>query len=937
MAACGSTLVCHVSSRSVVSDLSAVFQSFSFAESREKVSESSKNSCPISSRKTSFSSSPWNHLQGCHSCGSWQLKDKKLMFKSLHSFQSLRNRNCFSSKWSKKWHDTEYISPFFNGTRDITFPCFSNVHQPAVLFSNHRRKLEKNSITLGLESSLCCNGWNLTLSNYRQDRTGLRCFYVSANSVDKSGSNGDNGGNKDPPIKFYRRYSRTDPYKSTITDEDRSRGDDKKLQTLPRSSSVLDSLNEEQRNAVQVPPGPVRIVAGPGSGKTRVLTHRVAHLVLNLGVKPSEIMCITFTNRAKKEVENRLTSLLGERGYKGMSVGTFHKTAVRILRQSIAYLPDCGRDSNFVIFDDQDCIKLVKNSVEEVTKMKDFKESVKLLGFIDSWREMTMSKYLTKRRNQLFTDQSSEEVLQNLTILLRGNDPEVFIRHYMGQLETNNAVDFLDLLVLTVELLHSVPPVLQHYQQKYSHVLVDEFQDTDEIQYEMVRLLSEKSRNLFVVGDVDQAIYSWRGANPKLMQEALDRDFDKVTTLQLRVNYRSNPNILKLATNVIEQSEVTRTFGTLIPLSLLPVKKVGPLASYAYFKSCRSEASSIVREILRLREDGHSWDKFAILYRNHGQSRLFEEELMKNRIPFVILGGTPFYARKEIKDLVAYLRFLHNPMDEVSLSRIVNIPPRAIGEKTWATVKEWSKTMGQPLTAALLEFGIDLPKKDVLKITPRSRASLAEFCAMMAELRKDSVTCTVGELLRKLLERLKYQEYIATLDEKGDNSDKKRWNFVAELQGLANYWSSSMGVGRDALMAFLEDLALVSTPEVETKEENNEKLNSSAVRLMTIHSSKGLEFDSVFVPGLEESLLPSTKDQWIGRIAEERRLLYVAITRAEERLYLSHCESRFMYGKGVNNEVSRFMKEIIPWYNSFTLAEEGRATIVPTNQWVRLK
>ncbi|KAL2630898.1 hypothetical protein R1flu_015584 [Riccia fluitans] len=714
-------------------------------------------------------------------------------------------------------------------------------------------------------------------------------------------------------------------------------------------------LNEEQVAAVKTEANCVRVVAGPGSGKTLVLTCRIAHLIKNRGVKPSNMLCITFTNKAANELRERLRKLLGEELSAKLNIGTFHSICARILRE-VATKEEVGVDQDFVIYDEQDAGKVVKGILEEILNAADCNSTVN--------QDVSSAGLGSKKKSKLLTVASKEvqetlELIAGLKqfelknfVLKRSNSSKVLrmplkysqVQHlakrYENALRAYNAVDFDDLIYLTVRLFYLRNDVWEKYQKRWSYVLADEFQDTDVAQYILVRKLCMTNKNLFVVGDVDQAIYGWRGADYKNMQN-LERHFPELTTLELRRNYRSSQSILTLASEIIHQSSRSNT--SLRPLKLEPMKSGGSPVTVSQFDNADEEAKYVCNKIRSLIISKQaSYKSFGILYRTRHQGQRFESAFIENGIPYSVSGATSLLSYKEIKDLRAYLQLVWNQGDGIALERVINTPPRGLGPTTIKKIRDWASERSFSLPQALQKISENQPSHKDLGITAKARKSLLEFCDLMKELVEISSSHdnTVGMLVEEILSRTKYLEHLEGSDENGD----KRTGHIEEFQALAN----KHGCGRPALSVFLESIALNADSE-EAGEvggrricelrlrclcricslkqafrqtmcnfshsfvaifctskvakssflngqyselqplfyswkyvQNGKKLDT--VKLSTLHAAKGLEFDYVFISGLEEGTLPHIR----GDLDEERRLFYVGVTRAKNHLFITH-------------------------------------------------
>jgi DNA helicase II / ATP-dependent DNA helicase PcrA len=639
---------------------------------------------------------------------------------------------------------------------------------------------------------------------------------------------------------------------------------------------ALEGLNPAQREAVQATQGPLLIVAGPGSGKTRVIVHRIAYLIEEEDVAPSQIMAVTFTNKAAREMRDRVEQLLGPRA-RGVTVGTFHRTCAAILRQDGLAV---GVDPRFVIYDDGDQVSLIRGLLRE--------------DGIDEKR-------VAPRAILSQISRAKAELIDPLAYARRadGRWPEMvagYYRRYQDLLELNRALDFDDLLVRVVELFRDAPDVLDRYQERYRYLLVDEFQDTNVAQYAIVRLLGARYRNVCAVGDVDQAIYSWRAADPRNVFQ-FEHDFPELKIVLLEQNYRSTPSILEIADAVIRHAPGRRDkrLWTENPQGDTPV------LFRAYDES--HEAQWVIQEIERLRRAGlASYGDCAVLYRTNTQSRPFEDALVRHDVPYRLVGGTRFYERKEIKDVLAYLRLVLNPDDSLSLKRVVNEPRRGLGDKSLLELERWAMRQRISVFEAMRRAGSGEPGEDGSPnpLAARARRACADFATLVDDLRHDREERTLAALLDELLDRSGYAAYLRDGTEEGE----ERWANVQELRGkAAGYEDVDASV---ALDDFLAEISLVQ--DVDSLEVGND-----AVTLITLHAAKGLEFPYVFLVGLEEGLFPHARSvEDPGQMEEERRLFFVGVTRAMRGLYLTHASTRQLYGRFLNNGPSQFLVSVLP-------------------------
>jgi DNA helicase-2/ATP-dependent DNA helicase PcrA len=627
-------------------------------------------------------------------------------------------------------------------------------------------------------------------------------------------------------------------------------------------------LNREQYDAASTVNGPLLILAGAGSGKTRVLTYRIAHMINDLGVYPSQILAITFTNKAAQEMKERVRALVGDE-VDNMWVSTFHSSCVRILRREIDKL---GYNKNFVIYDTSDQKTLVKQCMKELNineKDLDEKEIINKIG--------------DAKDNMIGPDRYKREKQHDFRL----NKVADVYALYQKRLKANNALDFDDIIFKTVQLLKEHKDVLEFYQRKFRYIMVDEYQDTNMTQYELVRLLSAGHRNICVVGDDDQCIYEWRGANIRNILD-FEKDYPEAKVVKLEQNYRSMGNILDAANNVIRNNyerkdKVLRTTND----------NGEKIKIYRAF-SDNDESDFIVSEIKRImREENRRFSDFAILYRTNAQSRIFEDSFIKGDIPYRLIGGHKFYDRKEIKDILAYLRFINNPVDDISLQRIINVPKRSIGETTVAKIQEVANNNEEPIYSTLLDI------EEVPGLAARTVTSINKFISLINKFIVTKDKMEVSELIEAVLDET---GYMSELKKSTDIEDLSRIENLKELVSAAVDFEQSNE--EKSLGDFLEKVTLVS--DVDNFDEN-----ADSVVLMTLHSAKGLEFPVVFMVGMENGIFPgkgALNDE--REMQESRRLCYVGITRAKEKLYLTAAEIRRVFGRTEAHTPSDFLNEI---------------------------
>ena len=636
--------------------------------------------------------------------------------------------------------------------------------------------------------------------------------------------------------------------------------------------SIYDTLNEQQREAVYCTDGPLLILAGAGSGKTRVLTHRIAYLIEEKGVNPWNILAITFTNKAAGEMRERVDNLVGF-GSESIWVSTFHSTCVRILRRHIDRL---GYDTNFTIYDTDDQKTLMK----DVCKLVEIDTKV--------YKERNLLAAISSAKNEMI---SAQEYALNAQGDFGKEKIAKVYQEYEKQMHANNALDFDDLLVKTVQLFETQPDVLENYQERFRYIMVDEYQDTNTVQFQLVSLLAGKYRDLCVVGDDDQSIYKFRGANIKNILN-FEQEFPDATVIKLEQNYRSTGNILDAANAVISNNVGRKD------KQLWTDNGEGEKIKFCQFDTGYDEAEYIADDIEREIRNGASYNDHAILYRTNAQSRLFEERFVAQNIPYKIVGGVNFYARREIKDVLAYLKTIDNGKDDLAVRRIINVPKRGIGLTTINRIQESAASRGIGFYDALL--GLDL-----IPGVARGAAKLEGFVALIEYFKGVAETLSLSDLLQEVIDKT---GYIESLEAEGKEESETRIENIDELRSkVAVYEESCLDQDeKPTLSGFLEEVALVA--DIDSLDEEQDY-----VVLMTLHSAKGLEFPHVYLAGMEDGLFPSymtvTSDDRED-MEEERRLCYVGITRAEQKLTMTSAMRRMVRGETQYNKVSRFMKEI---------------------------
>ena len=656
---------------------------------------------------------------------------------------------------------------------------------------------------------------------------------------------------------------------------------------MVESHDLLAGLNEPQRAAVMTTEGPVLILAGPGSGKTRVITHRIAYLVREKGVSPWRILAVTFTNKAAKEMRERLERLVGINESKEMHIGTFHAICARVLRVEADYLAPLGLNRSFVIFDTDDQATLIKQAIKELNL--DDKQ----------YRPATMQGMISRAKNEM---QNPDQMAELASKYIEEVAARVY-KQYQRLLRANNGVDFDDLLMLTERLWRTEPELLRRYQQRWQYLHVDEFQDCNLPQYKLVRLLGRGlderqpgPGNLCVVGDDDQMIYTWRGASVENVVR-FEEDFPDRKLIFLEQNYRSTQNILDAAQSVVQRNRMRK--DKRLWTALGTGEKVTLHEAY----NEEEEGLWTAREILRLlgRGEVEKRGEIAVMYRTNAQSRALEEQFLRSNIPYKVIGSRKFYERKEIKDMLAYLRLLANPYDDLSLQRIVNVPNRKVGPKTIGELQRWANEEHLSLSEAVKR----IEQHPTLGKT--AKAALQSFAALLADFTRSMEELHLPELLDRIAERSGYGPELRDTPE-----GEERWSNVLELRRVAGDYSEIET--RIALELFLANVALVGGADTAQTGENGtlvQEENRDAVTLITLHAAKGLEYPVVFIVGMDEGSLPHARSvDKPEQLEEERRLAYVGFTRAMRRLYLVRAYRRSFFGETQVTEPSRFLEDI---------------------------
>ena len=633
--------------------------------------------------------------------------------------------------------------------------------------------------------------------------------------------------------------------------------------------SIYDTLNKEQKEGVLNTDGPLLILAGAGSGKTRCLTHRIAYMIDEMGVKPWNILAITFTNKAAGEMRERVDRLVGF-GADQVWVSTFHSMCVRILRRHIDLL---GFDTDFTIYDTDDQKTVIKGICKRLnidTKM---------------YKERALMSTISSLKDDLIGVREYE--IEAASDYGKAVYAKVY-REYQETLQKNNALDFDDLIVKTVELFKSRPEVLDYYQERFRYIMVDEYQDTNTAQFELVRLLADKYRNLCVVGDDDQSIYKFRGANIRNILD-FEKYFPETKVVKLEQNYRSTQSILDAANAVIQNNRGRKA------KTLWTAKEKGNKIHFRQFDNAYEEAEYIAEDVVRkVRKGNAQYRDCAVLYRTNAQARLLEERMIMEGIPYNVVGGTNFYSRAEIKDILAYLKTIDNGRDEVAVRRIINIPKRGIGAATLEKLEDYAEMRDISLYEAM-------EMADEIMSLGKTSVKIRPFVQLIRSLRREAEELTVAELISEIIERTGYKEYLQ--DNDSETADDRMANVDELITKAVAYQEMN---DEPTLTEFLAEVALVA-------EIDNVDGDDNRVLLMTLHSAKGLEFPNVYLAGMEDGLFPGQAALWNDNpedLEEERRLAYVGITRAMNDLTLTYARSRMLRGETQYNSVSRFVREI---------------------------
>lgn len=633
-------------------------------------------------------------------------------------------------------------------------------------------------------------------------------------------------------------------------------------------NALLNHMNTEQSEAVKTTEGPLLIMAGAGSGKTRVLTHRIAYLLDEKDVSPYNVLAITFTNKAAREMKERVQKLVGDQA-EVIWMSTFHSMCVRILRRDADRI---GIERNFTIIDPTDQKSVIKDVLKnENIDSKKFEPRM----FIGA---------ISNLKNELKTPEDAQKEATDY----HSQMVATVYSGYQRQLSRNEALDFDDLIMTTINLFERVPDVLEYYQNKFQYIHVDEYQDTNKAQYTLVKLLASKFKNLCVVGDSDQSIYGWRGADIQNIL-SFEEDYPEAKTIFLEQNYRSTKTILNAANEVIKNNSERK------PKGLWTANTNGEKIHYYEAMTERDETEYVVREIMKHQRNGKKYQDMAILYRTNAQSRVLEETFMKSNIPYTMVGGQKFYDRKEIKDLLSYLRMIANSNDDISLQRIINVPKRGVGPSSVEKIQNYALQNNISMFDALGEA-------DFIGLSKKVTQECLNFYELIQNLIKEQDFLEIHEIVDEVLKKSGYRDM---LERENTLESRSRLENIDEFMSVPQDYEENTPLEEQSLINFLTDLSLVA--------DIDEADTENGVTLMTMHSAKGLEFPIVFIMGMEESLFPhirAIKSDDDHEMQEERRICYVAITRAEEILYITHATSRMLFGRPQSNMPSRFLKEI---------------------------
>ena len=657
----------------------------------------------------------------------------------------------------------------------------------------------------------------------------------------------------------------------------------------------MQTLNPPQQEAVEYISSPLLVLAGAGSGKTRVITTKIQWLIRKAGYQPHHITAITFTNKAAREMKSRVMELLEKEESKGLTVSTFHTLGLRIIRQELKTL---GYRSGFSLFDSQDTATILKEltfseAAEDDDNSDDDKEPI--------WQ-------ISRWKNDLV---SPEQALNHAVTEQEMHAAKLYAR-YQRQLKAYNAVDFDDLIMLPVLLFQQNPEILEKWQNRVRHLLVDEYQDTNNCQYQLVKQLTGIDGGLTIVGDDDQSIYAWRGAKPENIHQ-LSNDYPKLKVIKLEQNYRSTEHILSAANHLIANNphlidkKLWSNLGEGEKIRIMPCRTV------------EHECEQVIGQLMKLNFREHAkWSDFAILYRSNHQSMLFERYLRQNHIPYKITGGTSFFERSEIKDILAYLRLLTNPDDDAAFLRVINTPRRKIGASTLEKLGSYARLRETSLLNAASEIGF------AQQVSSQALQRIEYFVGWIDQLRRSEIDHAPHQILLQIIKDCHYEDWIRNTSKSPAMADKRMSN-VMELVDWANKLYDD-GKGKEDLADLVAHFTLVDMLERNGEEEETEELT-----MMTLHSAKGLEFPYVFMVGIEEDILPHQNSQEGNGVEEERRLAYVGITRARQRLFISFAKTRSRFGEKLTCEPSRFLEELpeqhIEWENKIVVSEEERKEV----------
>ena len=635
---------------------------------------------------------------------------------------------------------------------------------------------------------------------------------------------------------------------------------------------LLDSLNTSQKEAVEKTQGALLILAGPGSGKTRVITHRIAYLLGTVGISPRRILAVTFTNKAANEMKERLNNLVGTALADNLTVGTFHAICARMLRMdgSVISLP-----KDFVIYDREDQLSLVKRCMEKAGISKEIAAPSAVIAEISKAKS---------------TIESAKEYALRAASFFEKQCAEVYLR-YQNEMAQSKALDFDDIIMKTIQMFDFSSEVLKHYQNRYQYVMVDEFQDTSPVQYQLIKKLADGG-NICVVGDADQSIYSWRNADIRNIIN-FEKDYPQAQIIRLEQNYRSTENILGAASSVIVRNKARKT------MKLWTQNGAGEKIVVNVCADPKEESQYIVKEIEDLVTSGRvAFKEVAVLYRANSMSRAIEEAFVRYGMPYRLAAGVRFYERREIKDIVAYLRLVQNPYDSVSFLRVVNVPARGLGDKSLNDISRWAEDNNKSVYDALAQLKNN--DDQAIKLTPRAVKALTAFYDLLENWRLRTSEVDICAFFDLVCADIKYKDYLLAQE-----NGEERWENVNEFRSTLRMYSGS---AEQVLPTILENVALMSDVDSLASE-------ASAVTLITLHQAKGLEFAAVFIVGVEENILPHMRSALSqDELEEERRLFYVGMTRAKKYLYLTRCEGRMNYGGFGMNEPSRFLADIPEQY-----------------------